>query len=51
MQGEGVLAVAVGGGLLQPRVKADDVLRNLAQFVVGEIRAFVDPLAPVRRAG
>ena len=51
VQREGVLAVAVGGGLLQPCVEADDVLRNVAQFVVGEIRAFVDPLAPLGAFG
>ena len=51
VQREGVLAVAVGGGLLQPCVEADDVLRNVAQLVVGEIRAFVDPLAPLGAFG
>ena len=47
VQREGVLAVAVGGGFLQAGVEADDVARYFAQFVVGECREVVGPLAPL----
>ena len=40
-----MFAVAVGGGPLQTGVEADDVVRDLAQFVVREGFEVVDPLA------
>ena len=45
MQRQGVFAVAVGGGPLQAGVELDDVVRDLAQFVVREGLHLVDPFA------
>ena len=51
VQRQGMFPVAVGRRALQAGVEADDVVRDVAQLVVGEGLPLVDPLAPLGALG
>ena len=46
-----MLAVALGNDPLHPGIEADDVARDVAQFIVGERLVGIDALAALRLAG